>query len=334
MMQTTNFEEEVVKKWKVKQHHRRRDNLPELEGDDDVGDDVASAMTSTTPSGEHQIMHPLSAAAHLTHSPSLPEQFLQLEDKLCQELSQIKYLESVPYIYNPLKYAHDTHANYVHKYCKSTKDVLFLGMNPGPFGMGQNGVPFGARDIVNNWLRIDGVVIKPVPEHVKRPVEGLHCRRNEVSGQRFWGVMQLVCGSPDIFFKNCFVHNICPLLFLSNSGKSLPPPNLKKEARNQLTEVCNRYLLKVVQLLQVKLIICIGNFAYDNTVKAFKNFRDDSVRIGKIMHPSPANPKANKDWTSEALIALNNLDVMKYTNWEVPLPSSDPSTSPSLSTSF
>ena len=35
------------------------------------------------------------------------------------------------------------------------KRVVFLGMNPGPFGMAQVGVPFGEVAAVRDWLRID-----------------------------------------------------------------------------------------------------------------------------------------------------------------------------------
>jgi len=48
--------------------------------------------------------------------------------------------EKVAYVYNPLEYATEPHEAFVRKFLNSTKSVLFLGMNPGPFGMAQNGV--------------------------------------------------------------------------------------------------------------------------------------------------------------------------------------------------
>lgn len=74
---------------------------------------------------------------------SLAESFLEEELRLSAELSQLQFSESVGVIYNPLEYAWEPHRNYVTRYCQGPKEVLFLGMNPGPFGMAQTGVPFG-----------------------------------------------------------------------------------------------------------------------------------------------------------------------------------------------
>lgn len=60
-----------------------------------------------------------------------------------------------------------------------------------------------------------------------RPVTGLFCDRAEQSGQRFWGLLQEVSGAPENFFKNCFVHNLCPLAFFHASGRNITPAELK-----------------------------------------------------------------------------------------------------------
>ena len=71
---------------------------------------------------------------------SIAECVLQIETEQCRLLSNVRFNDKVSYIYNPLEYAHETHSYYVKKYCNSYKTILFLGMNPGPFGMAQNGV--------------------------------------------------------------------------------------------------------------------------------------------------------------------------------------------------
>lgn len=71
---------------------------------------------------------------------SLAEGFLAEELRLNNELSQLQFSEPVGIIYNPLEYAWEPHHSYVTRYCRGPKEVLFLGMNPGPFGMAQTGV--------------------------------------------------------------------------------------------------------------------------------------------------------------------------------------------------
>lgn len=66
--------------------------------------------------------------------------FLQAELELSACLRTLTFRDPVRYVYNPLEYAWDTHRLYAEKYCHSGQSVLFLGMNPGPFGMAQTGV--------------------------------------------------------------------------------------------------------------------------------------------------------------------------------------------------
>ena len=73
-------------------------------------------------------------------SLTIAETFLSLELRLCDELHSIKFSAPVTHIYNPLEYAMEPHKQYITTYCTTTKRVLFLGINPGPFGMAQTGV--------------------------------------------------------------------------------------------------------------------------------------------------------------------------------------------------
>nr|XP_045009594.1 single-strand selective monofunctional uracil DNA glycosylase isoform X2 [Jaculus jaculus]XP_045009595.1 single-strand selective monofunctional uracil DNA glycosylase isoform X2 [Jaculus jaculus] len=114
-----------------------------------------------------------------TCSRSLAEDFLEEELRLNAELNQLQFPEPVSVIYNPVDYAREPHRSYVTQYCQGPKEVLFLGMNPGPFGMAQTGVPFGEVNIVRDWLRIGGPVLTPPQEHPKRPVLGLECPQSE-----------------------------------------------------------------------------------------------------------------------------------------------------------
>uniref|UniRef100_A0A8D2AFQ4 Single-strand-selective monofunctional uracil-DNA glycosylase 1 n=1 Tax=Sciurus vulgaris TaxID=55149 RepID=A0A8D2AFQ4_SCIVU len=112
---------------------------------------------------------------------SLAEGFLEEELRLNAELRQLQFSEPVGIIYNPVDYAWEPHRSYVTRYCQSPKEVLFLGMNPGPFGMAQTGVPFGEVSMVRDWLGIGGSVSTPPQEHPKRPVLGLECPQSEAN---------------------------------------------------------------------------------------------------------------------------------------------------------
>ncbi|CAE1267003.1 SMUG1 [Acanthosepion pharaonis] len=137
--------------------------------------------------------------------------------------------------------------------------------------MAQNGVPFGEGNFVRDWLQIKGNVYKPSREHPKRIIDGLKCTRSEVSGSRFWALFKSICKTPENFFKDCFVHNVCPLMFMKTSSKNVTPPQLKAEERKQLTAVCNNSFCKAIKLLNVKLIIGVGKFAADTAANALKN---------------------------------------------------------------
>ena len=82
--------------------------------------------------------------------------------QLCREVARLRFAEPVTHVYNPHEYARTPHNRYVRAYGNSRKVVLFLGMNPGPFGMAQTGVPFGDVESVRDWLGIVGPVSRPI----------------------------------------------------------------------------------------------------------------------------------------------------------------------------
>ena len=114
----------------------------------------------------------------------------QATSKLCAELEPLKFSPPVTHVYNPLVYARAPHDQYLQRFAASKKRVLYLGMNPGPYGMAQTGVPFGEVSMVRDWLGIEAAVKRPADEHPKRPIAGFACTRSEVSGARLWGSLK------------------------------------------------------------------------------------------------------------------------------------------------
>ena len=174
-------------------------------------------------------------------------------------------------------------------------------------------VPFGEVKSVVDWLKITGEVGHPDVEHPDRRITGLACTRSEVSGARFWGFFRKLCGEPALFFRHCFVHNLCPLIFMSASGKNLTPPELPAAEREALLRLCDITLCQVVEALGVSMVIGVGRVAEQRARRALSAAEID-VRVEGIMHPSPRNPKANKGWEEVAKAKLEELGVMSLLN--------------------
>jgi single-strand selective monofunctional uracil DNA glycosylase len=227
-------------------------------------------------------------------------------DALIADLADLRFGPPVSFVYNPLVYARASYEAYGKRYGAPGKEVVLLGMNPGPWGMAQTGVPFGDVSLVKNWLGVRAPVNRPLEEHPARPVEGFRCTRREVSGQRLWGWARDRFGTPEVFFARFFVANYCPLIFLEESGRNRTPDKLKASERAPLVEACDRALRDTVALLGARWVIGVGKFA---AARAAEALRGKAVAIGSITHPSPANPRANRGWSERATRELEALGV-------------------------
>lgn len=225
---------------------------------------------------------------------------------LVLRLKRLRFAQPVTHVYNPLEYAKQSHAQYVERYANNKKKVVLVGMNPGPFGMAQTGVPFGEISFVKNWMKICEPVGKPKQEHPKRLVTGFACTRSEVSGARLWGWAEKNFKTPKVFFKNFFVYNYCPLAFMEESGRNRTPDKLPKQERHALYAACDKALADVVSILNPKFVVGIGGFAYQRIVSALPDY---TGTIGQMLHPSPASPRANSGWAAQATQDLKKLGI-------------------------
>jgi single-strand selective monofunctional uracil DNA glycosylase len=213
---------------------------------------------------------------------------------------------TVACVYNPLDYARASHELYLTRYGGGQKEVLLLGMNPGPFGMAQTGVPFGDVTMVRDWLGIVAPVVKPLHEHPKRPVLGFDCQRAEVSGTRLWGWARERFGTPQHFFSRFFVANYCPLAFVEETGANRTPDKLPAAEQQALMSACDEALRDIVQLLEPRIVVGIGGFAERRARAALAGL---NVAVGTILHPSPASPLANRGWAVAIERQLQELGI-------------------------
>ena len=211
---------------------------------------------------------------------------------------------SVPFVYNPLVYARIPHETYLERWgSKTPREVLMLGMNPGPLGMAQTGVPFGDVAMVRDFVGITGPVDMPPRQHPRRPIAGFACGRSEVSGTRFWGWARDRFGTAERFFDRVFVANWCPLVFMDESGRNRTPDKLPAEERAPLFRTCDDALARIVDVLRPKLVVGVGRFAERRAHEALA----DGALIGSFPHPSPASPAANRGWAEAVDARLREL---------------------------
>lgn len=244
-------------------------------------------------------------ARHIKTTP-VGEALIAAARQLRAGTARLQFQPPVTHVYNPLVYAWGPHAAYLGRFGATCKRVVFLGMNPGPFGMAQTGVPFGEVAAVRDWLKVECLVRKPEREHPRRPVCGLGCTRSEVSGRRLWGLFGERFGTAERFFAEHLVVNYCPLAFLESSGCNRTPNKLPASERAALFAACDRHLRAVVACLQPDWLIGVGDFA---ARRAEEVCGDGHLKIGRILHPSPASPAANRNWAGVATRQLQTLGV-------------------------
>lgn len=250
----------------------------------------------------------------ITFVQGISDLVLQLQVKLNNELNAVNFLSrKVKYVYNPLEYASKPNENYVRKYATSAKKVLFFGMNPGPFGMCQTGIPFGDVPSVRDFLKIEGLVNKPEKECPFRPILGFACSRREQSGMRFWACLEKLCQTPERFFENCFVLNYCPLAFMKENGCNVTPRELEINTRKQLENLCDDSFFNLISILKPELIIPIGEYCETRLHHIFKSRLVQPPKILRLSHPSPRSLN-NQNWPEKAEQFFKANNITQYFN--------------------
>ena len=229
-----------------------------------------------------------------THS-----KWIEATRNLSRELAGLTFSAPVSHTYHTLEYAWHPHQAYLDTYGSTPKKTLFLGMNPGPFGMAQTGIPFGEVSAVRDWMKIERPVGKPPHEHPKRLIEGFACPRSEVSGRRLWGLFARRFPNPHAFFADHFVLNYCPLVWMSESGANLTPEKLPASEMFPVEDACLRHLATTIRHLRPSFLVGVGGFAEERLRQA-ATLAGSQATLSRILHPSPASPAANRGWAEAA----------------------------------
>lgn len=217
--------------------------------------------------------------------------------ELSRAVGDLRFGEPVTHVYNPLGYARVPHEAYLERWASRGAKTLLLGMNPGPYGMAQTGVPFGEVSVARDWLGLESPVDKPPDEHPRRPVLGFACARREVSGHRLWGWARERFDAPERFFAHYVVLNYCPLVFMEAGGRNRTPDKLPRAEREVLFSLCDAALRRSVDILEVETVLGVGKFAEARARAALSGRgAEHAIEIDSVPHPSPANPRANAGW--------------------------------------
>ena len=217
---------------------------------------------------------------------------------------------SVDVVYNPLAYAWEPHRAYLESAAGGGAKTLLLGMNPGPHGMGQMGIPFAATSVVRDLLKITDLEVgQPRNPHPKRPVSGLDWPKEEVSGTRLWGLLADEYGDAGSIFKSVFLLNHCPLmLFSGDRATNITPDKIAGPTTRKLLERCDQHLREVVGIMQIERVIGVGRYSEKRAYNALSSI---GVEVTTCWHPSPASPLANRnggaDWRANVRAVLPNV---------------------------
>ncbi len=262
----------------------------------------------------------------MTSEKNAAQRVIAVAKKLSADCDRVAVDENV-FVYNPLRYARNSHELYLSKYGNRGKRAIWLGMNPGPFGMMQTGVPFGEVAAVRDFLQIECAVEAPKRQHPKRAIEGFSCTRSEISGRRLWGLVEDVWGTPESFFADNIVWNYCPLAFLDERGSNVTPDKLSSATRAAIAVACDRALDALLDIWQPSLLIGVGGYAERQLRNAAARIEVRSEHasgagaivpssqkvIAQILHPSPASPRANRDWAGQVRAQLMPLSILPAT---------------------
>jgi single-strand selective monofunctional uracil DNA glycosylase len=227
---------------------------------------------------------------------------------LADELRPLVFSGPVSHSYLTIDYAREGYEGYLKKFGDSSKRVLFLGMNPGPYGMAQTGVPFGEVAMVRDWMGLNPKIGRPANEHTKRRISGMECEKSEVSGRRLWGLFSQRFPKAEDFFAGHLAINFCPLIWMKDTGANLTPDKIRAGEMEAVDAACQRHLQTMIRILEPVFLIGVGGYAERQMMVAGEKVGVGS-KIGKILHPSPASPAANRGWAEVAQRQLEELGV-------------------------
>ena len=132
-------------------------------------------------------------------------------------------------VWNPGSYGAPWHRVFREIYPLRERPILMFGLNPGPYGMGQTGIPFTDVRRLRQCLPKMALTLRErgreprVPGLAPRSLRRFFTREFESSAVRVYRFLELGWGSAEKGWRSVGVANSCPLLFLDPEGRNQTP---------------------------------------------------------------------------------------------------------------
>jgi len=207
---------------------------------------------------------------------------------------------------DPTSYAFGNYTRFMQLAASGPRLALFVGMNPGPHGMAQTGIPFGdvdtARVLLGGADTIDPLPGLRAASGAAWDCKGLAYHRGEQSGMRLWSALSQLCGSPQAALERCCIVNYCPLYMVGPELENITPSDLPRrhDITRALEAACDEHLRQLVLGLEVKTVLSFGSYAHASARRALSGF---PVDFYTTPHPSPRRGSA-AEWIASALPLL------------------------------
>lgn len=158
------------------------------------------------------------------------------------------------HVWNPGRYGASWHRRFRRMVPLESNPVILFGLNPGPYGMAQTGIPFTDVKRLRERLprlaaslEIHGPV--EVPGLAPPSLRPFLTRSFESSAVRIYRFLDLAWGSAEEGWRKVGVANPCSLLFMDAAGKNRTPADLQGAVSRrrsaghsaaELREACDR----------------------------------------------------------------------------------------------
>ena len=97
---------------------------------------------------------------------------------------------------------------------------------------------------------------------------------------------------------------------MEESGKNRTPDKLPAATKEPLFAACNRHLVSLIEAFEPEWVVGVGAFAEGQAQSALaERIEAGTLQIGRVLHPSPANPRANRGWAEAAREELCALGI-------------------------
>jgi len=212
-------------------------------------------------------------------------------------------------VWNPALYALDIYQEYLTKFPPEPGAILALGLNPGPYGMAQTGIPFTDCRTASGALGMEMTIPGKAPDDLisrLKKANGKWRGTYERSSLGMYRFLILAWGDIKTAYRNWFVGNPCPLLFLDPERWNVTPADPRLRRMKEVGELRQRAVIGFSEILNPRGIVCFGK----DVAKAVGEVAIRQVGPDRVVfyeHPARAVPEK---WAAGLLQELTQRQLL------------------------